>query len=75
MKTAIESRVVESLVLAEPGMLSPDEYSAAMRDLAAYLDYVGEPVQLKRKSIRRLGDAVPGHLRADRLFAESRVLA
>lgn len=46
-----ESRVVESLLLAEPGMLSPDEYSAAMRDLAAYLDYVGEPVQLKRKSI------------------------
>lgn len=45
-----ESRVIESLELVQPGQLSPEEYSLAMRDIAAYLDYVGEPIQLKRKS-------------------------
>lgn len=50
-ENGFESRVVESLVLSEPGILSPADYSNAMRDIAAYLDYVGEPVQLKRKSL------------------------
>ena len=50
-ESGYESRVVESLELVEPGALSPEAYSDAMRDLAAYLDYVGEPVQLKRKGI------------------------
>jgi ubiquinol-cytochrome c reductase cytochrome c1 subunit len=37
--------------LAEPGKLSPEEYDAFVRDTVNFLDYVGEPVQLKRQSL------------------------
>lgn len=33
------------------GSLSPDEFDNAMRDLTAFLSYVGEPIQLERKRI------------------------
>jgi ubiquinol-cytochrome c reductase cytochrome c1 subunit len=39
------------LELATPGLLSPEEYDAVVRDLVAYLDYMSEPAKLKRKNI------------------------
>lgn len=47
----MEVRTVASLELAEPGLMSEEEYKSAMRDLTAFLDYVGEPIQLERKKI------------------------
>ena len=41
----------ERFELAEPGSLSPEEFDGAMRDLTAFLSYVGEPVQLERKRL------------------------
>jgi len=37
--------------LEHPGKLSPAEFDKAMGDLTAFLTYLGEPAQLKRKSI------------------------
>jgi ubiquinol-cytochrome c reductase cytochrome c1 subunit len=45
--------------LERPGKLSSQEFDGAMRDLTAFLSYVGEPVQLERK---RLGWWVIGFL-------------
>lgn len=41
----------ERFELAEPGSLSPEEFDGAMRDLTAFLSYVGEPIQLERKRL------------------------
>ena len=37
--------------LQHPGKMSPAEFDAAMRDLTAFLTYLGEPAQLKRVSM------------------------
>lgn len=37
--------------LVHPGKLSPAEFDKAMGDLTAFLTYLGEPAQLKRKKI------------------------
>lgn len=42
---------IASLELASPGQLSPEEYDRAVRDITAFLTYVGEPAALKRTSI------------------------
>ncbi|MCB1758864.1 MAG: cytochrome c1 [Gammaproteobacteria bacterium] len=34
-----------------PGSMSPEEFDVAMRDLTAFLSYVGEPIQMERKRI------------------------
>jgi ubiquinol-cytochrome c reductase cytochrome c1 subunit len=34
-----------------PGKLSPEEYDAFVRDTVNFLDYIAEPVQLKRQSL------------------------
>ncbi len=47
----VERQVVDYLELVEPGSLSPEAYEDSMRDLAAFIDYLGEPAQLKRKKI------------------------
>lgn len=47
----IETKVIDRLELTEPGLMTPEEYKGAMRDLAAFLTYVSEPAQLKRKQI------------------------
>jgi ubiquinol-cytochrome c reductase cytochrome c1 subunit len=47
----MEQRVIERLELVSPGSMTPEEYAGAMRDLAAFMDYMSEPAQLKRKSI------------------------
>jgi ubiquinol-cytochrome c reductase cytochrome c1 subunit len=37
--------------LAKPGTLSPQEYDQFVRDTVNFLDYIGEPMQLERRSI------------------------
>ena len=37
--------------LEHPGKMTPEEFDAAMRDLTAFLTYLAEPAQLKRKTI------------------------
>jgi ubiquinol-cytochrome c reductase cytochrome c1 subunit len=39
------------LVLTEPGELTPEEYDKFVRDLVAFLAYLGEPAQLERKRL------------------------
>lgn len=46
-----EAAHVSSLELASPGRMSPEEYDRAVRDITAFLTYVGEPAALKRTSI------------------------
>lgn len=41
----------ERLELASPGRLSAEEYDRAIRDITAFLQYVGEPAALKRSSV------------------------
>jgi len=43
--------VVESLELAQPGLLSPEEYEETVRDLVTFLEYLGEPAEVKRKNV------------------------
>ncbi|MDT8449912.1 MAG: cytochrome c1 [Wenzhouxiangellaceae bacterium] len=42
---------IASLALHEPGSMSPEEFDAAMRDLVAFMIYLGEPAILQRESI------------------------
>lgn len=42
---------VEKLELASPGKLNPEEYDRAVRDIANFLRYVGEPSAIKRESV------------------------
>lgn len=44
-------QTIEKLLLAEPGKLSPEEFDQLVNDLVNFLVYVGEPVQLERKSL------------------------
>ena len=44
-------KVFEKFEQVSPGKLSPGEFDAAMRDLTAYLAYMGEPVKLERQSL------------------------
>lgn len=45
------SKHFEHLEMVEPGSMSPEEFDGAMRDLTAFLSYVGEPIQLERKRL------------------------
>lgn len=45
------ARAVDHLVLAQPGLQSPEEYEETIRDLVTFLDYVSEPAKLKRKNL------------------------
>ncbi len=42
---------IDHLVLAEPGLQSPEEYKNSIRDLATFAEYLGEPAKIKRKNI------------------------
>lgn len=44
-------KVFEKFELVEPGALSPDQFDGAVRDLTAFLSYVGEPIQMERKRL------------------------
>ena len=39
------------LELTTPGRLSEEEYDEVVRDIVNFLDYIGEPMQLERKSL------------------------
>ena len=43
--------VIDHFVLTTPGTQSPEEFRETARDIAAFLDYAGEPAKLKRKGI------------------------
>jgi ubiquinol-cytochrome c reductase cytochrome c1 subunit len=43
--------VLDRLELVEPGTRTPAEFDQDIRDLVAFLAYVGEPAQLERKSL------------------------
>lgn len=42
---------IKELELDQPGLLTPDEYDRSMRDLAAFLIYLGEPSILERERL------------------------
>lgn len=44
-------KVFEGLELVKPGSMTVEEFDGAMRDLTAFLTYVGEPVQMERKRL------------------------
>ncbi len=44
-------KVVEKLELVKQGDMTPAEFDGAMRDLTAFLSYIGEPIQMERKRI------------------------
>jgi len=43
--------VIDHFEIMTPGTQTPQEYEETARDIAAFLDYVGEPAKLKRKGI------------------------
>ncbi len=43
--------IMVGLELAKPGSLSEEEYDDVVRDIVNFLDYIGEPMQLDRKSL------------------------
>lgn len=48
---ATGERPVEKLVLAQPGTQTPAQFDQTVRDITAFLEYVGEPAALKRQSL------------------------
>lgn len=46
-----DHQVFDGFEQLTPGELSPEEFDGAMRDLTAFLSYVGEPVQLERQRL------------------------
>jgi ubiquinol-cytochrome c reductase cytochrome c1 subunit len=47
----VDGEHVSELEIAEPGSMSVEEFDGAMRDLTAFLSYVGEPIQAKRRAM------------------------
>jgi len=43
--------VIDHFELTTPGTQSAEEFRETARDIAAFLDYAGEPAQLKRKAV------------------------
>ena len=43
--------VIDHFELTTPGTQTPDEYKETAREIAAFLDYAGEPAKLKRKGV------------------------
>jgi ubiquinol-cytochrome c reductase cytochrome c1 subunit len=43
--------VIDHLELAQPGLLTPAEYEETVRDLVTFLEYLGEPAEVKRKNV------------------------
>jgi ubiquinol-cytochrome c reductase cytochrome c1 subunit len=44
-------KVFEGFELVKPGSMSKEEFDGAMRDLTAFMSYMGEPVQMQRKQM------------------------
>ena len=49
--TGFTHEVIDHFELTTPGTQTPDEYKETARDIAAFLDYAGEPAKLKRKGV------------------------
>ncbi len=47
----VTKKELEKLVLAHPGAMKPEEYDAFVRDTVNFLQYIGEPVQVKRQAL------------------------
>ncbi len=47
----VDGEKVTELELVAPGTLNTEEFDGVARDLTAFLSYVGEPAQLKRRSM------------------------
>jgi ubiquinol-cytochrome c reductase cytochrome c1 subunit len=43
--------VIDHLVVADAGLQTPEEYESTVKDLVTFLEYLGEPAQLKRKNV------------------------
>ncbi len=46
-----QREILEGVELVEPGLLSPNEFDRAIRDLVNFLDYVGEPIKAERQAL------------------------
>jgi ubiquinol-cytochrome c reductase cytochrome c1 subunit len=44
-------QVIDRLELAQPGLQTPAEYEETVRDLVTFLEYLGEPAEVKRKNV------------------------
>jgi ubiquinol-cytochrome c reductase cytochrome c1 subunit len=42
---------IDHLVLHQAGLETPEEYENTVRDLVTFLEYLGEPAQVKRKNV------------------------
>lgn len=42
---------IAQLEIDQPGLMAPEEYDQALRDLVAFMTYLGEPAVLKRESM------------------------
>jgi len=47
----VDGAKVTELELEKPGSLSAEEFDGVVRDLTAFLSYVGEPIQAKRRAM------------------------
>jgi ubiquinol-cytochrome c reductase cytochrome c1 subunit len=45
------SKIFDHFEIVSPGNLTPEEYDAFVRDTVNFLDYVGEPAQVERRSM------------------------
>jgi ubiquinol-cytochrome c reductase cytochrome c1 subunit len=50
-KSGFTHEVIDHFELTTPGTQTPEEYETTARDIAAFLEYAGEPAKLKRKGI------------------------
>lgn len=48
---ATGERPVEKLVIPQPGTQTPEQFNQTARDIAAFLEYAGEPAALKRQGL------------------------
>jgi len=46
-----QMQVIDHLELATPGQLNPQEYEDTVRDLVTFLEYLGEPAEMRRRDI------------------------
>ncbi len=67
--------VIDHFELTTPGIQSPEEYQETARDIAAFLEYVGEPAKAETQGCWCMGDIVPGVVYLHCLSAKSRILA
>jgi ubiquinol-cytochrome c reductase cytochrome c1 subunit len=50
-ESGFTQNVIDHFEITTPGSQSPEEFKETARDIAAFLDYAGEPAKLKRKNV------------------------